>query len=58
MTVSTEKVTAGAFLGGNVRHSRYVINAVPYRGIDLLRIWMALDGKGSGGAFLGGDAFL
>ena len=38
MTVSTEKVTAGAFLGGNAVHSRYVINAVPYRGIDLLRV--------------------
>ena len=38
MTVSTEKVTAGAFLGGNAGHSRYVINAVPYGEIDLLRV--------------------
>ena len=47
---------------GNARLSRYVghacPSAVPYRNKDLLRVWVGYIGKGSAGAFLGGDAFL
>ena len=45
---------------GNARLSRYVghacPSAVPYRSMDLLRVWVRYIGTVSGGAFLGGDA--
>ena len=35
---------------GNARHTRYVINAVPYGKIDVLRVWVTCIGKDSAGA--------